>query len=211
MVDRSRWVKSWTVASRPAESRVFDLGHPAHPPAVRPGRKERKATCQLSKLGDTLEHRPVRSPALRGVCRARGKEEILWPAQRRGPDRTGLLLAPRSRSALVKSAAEAFRARIGHTFGLSRDFALFWKIQAVSGLFFRNWPAVFAPAHVAAPRGPENFSLVLDPLRLDPVLPFSFFRTRGMWSIPALLGHIIALHDLSPLAFRVLFLMAGPA
>ena len=130
-----------------------------------------------------------------------------------GSDRTSLGAALPQRPGQIrrKSAAEAFRTRIGHTFGLSRDFALFWKIQAVSGLFFRNWPAVFAPAHVAAPRGPENFSLVPDPLRLDPVLPFSFFRTRGMWSIPSLLGHIIALHDLPPLAFRVLFLMAGPA
>ncbi len=159
MVDRSRWVKSWTVASRPAESRVFDLGHPAHPPAVRPGRKERKATCQLSKLGDTLEHRPVRSPALRGVCRARGKEEILWPAQRRGPDRTGLLLAPRSRSALVKSAADPqrrpFVPESGTLSGYPVILRCFGKFRPFQACFSEIGPPFSGPRtsrHRAGPR-----------------------------------------------------------
>lgn len=155
MVDRSRWVKSWTVASRPAESRVFDLGHPAHPPAVRPGRKERKATCQLSKLGDTLEHRPVRSPALRGVCRARGKEEILWPAQRRGPDRTGLLLGRAPAAPWSNPQRRPFVPESGTLSGYPVILRCFGKFRPFQACFSEIGPPFSRPRtsrHRAGPR-----------------------------------------------------------
>lgn len=190
-----RWVKSWTVASRPAKDRacwyrsglicpLFGLLCRDHP--TWDGCFRISASARIIQAGP-----------LAGVMVAAGRtadaassSAILLASLQLAPHLL-YLLDPNSDHPMISGISDGKDTGLSAFTGITLTFT--------------------APAPAAAPRDPRYFSLVLDPMRLGPVLPFSFFRTGGIRSVPSLLGHVIALHDLTPLALWMLLLMAGPA